>query len=329
MATAYPAECDSLIITDFREVELGRRVVRAPAQGELVIRTETSGVSVGTEMAGATGKSVIWGKPPFTPGYQAIGRIVAFGPDTENESELRLGDLVACFSTYGTHSAYITATLARTHRVDETALSRYAGLFVQPAVGSNAINKAELRAGERVLVVGQGMIGQTTAMLARMRGAFVVACDVSPQRIEVSREHCADLVIDTSSASPWDQLADLYPDGFDVVIESTGVSALVDSALECLATGGRFVFEGYYPGNLAFTYDLAHRKQATAVFPFFIGEPDHRSSVLRHISSGRLDLRPLISHDISWKDSAEVYRQLLGPRRDEIGGILIDWESSS
>lgn len=324
----YPAEAASLVIPRHGEVELGRRPVREPAPGELVIRAEHSGVSVGTEMAGANGKSAIWGDPPFTPGYQAVGRVVAFGPDTDHAG-LAEGDLVATFSGYGTHAAYVTTTLARTHRVDETELSRFAGLFVQPAVGSNAVNKAAVSAGERVLIIGQGLIGQSTAMLARMRGAYVVVCDVSPQRLELSARYCADRAIDTAQVEPWDQLRDDFPEGFDVVIESTGVGALVDPAMRCLSVGGRFVFEGYYPGTVSFTYDLAHRKEATAIFPFFIGDPEHRLSVLRQISSGRLDLRPLITHDIGWRESADVYRELFGPRRDELGGILIDWTDAS
>ena len=52
-------QAPSLIISDYGKVELGVAKVKEPKPGEVLIRTEFSGVSVGTEMYGATGKSGI------------------------------------------------------------------------------------------------------------------------------------------------------------------------------------------------------------------------------------------------------------------------------
>ena len=176
-----------LVISSAGNVEFRNVAVAPPGVNEILIKTEFSGVSVGTEMGGAYGRNKIWGDFPFTPGYQGVGRIIEFGEITE-PNEFQIGDLVAYFSVKGTHRSLTVAPLSRTHRVPEGALAKYAGLFVQPCVAANAINLSEVKNGDNVLVVGQGMIGQFTAFLAKMRGAHVVTADVSPERLVSSKK---------------------------------------------------------------------------------------------------------------------------------------------
>jgi len=321
------SQAPSLIISDFGKVELGVAKVREPKPGEVLIRTEFSGVSVGTEMYGATGKSGIWGKPPFTPGYQGVGRIVSFG-DPSLSNNLKVGQLVAFFTSAGTHQAFTVANIDRTHPVEETTLSRYAGLFVQPSVGANALNMAGINSGDKVLVVGQGLIGQFTAALARQRGAYVVTTELSQERIAISKKYCADQVFDTSVQGAWDEIGRGFPDGFDVVIESSGYLPVVEDSLRCVKFEGVMVFEGYHVGEMKFDYNLAHRRQIRAVFPFDTGDTPSRESVIRQITSGSLPVAPHVSHECNWKDSAELYSQLFTPAKDSINGILFDWRDA-
>lgn len=308
-------------------VELRNSAVAAPGKDELLIRTEYSGVSVGTEMAGAYGRNLLWGEPPFTPGYQSVGRIVQFGEMT-TPHEFEIGDLVACFTGKGTHRSLTVASVARTHRVHETNLSKYAGLYVQPCVAANALNKSRVKSGDNVLVIGQGLIGQATALLARMRGAHVVATDVSPERLRFARELCAHEVFDTSQKACSELVLEKYPEGFDVVVESTGILPLVEEALKSVRFEGMVVFEGHYAGEIKFEFNLAHRKQIDAVFPFFIGEPKVRESVIDLITAGDFPMNRLVSHEISWREASNVYGMLFGPERDSLNGILIDWRDS-
>jgi 2-desacetyl-2-hydroxyethyl bacteriochlorophyllide A dehydrogenase len=323
---SIPTTAPSLVVPAIERIELADRPVGIPGPGQVLVRTEFSGVSVGTEMGAATGKHQIWGPMPYAPGYQSVGTIAAFGEG--DHAGFELGDHVAVFSTNGTHAAYVVADLELTHRVEVTGTYEENALFVAPSVGMNAVNKARLVSGATVLVVGQGLIGQATAKLARLRGAYVVAADISPERLAVSAGHCADRVIDTSGTTPWELLRGDFPDGFDYVIESTGYGPLVETALECVRFEGMFVFEGQYPGQLSFTYQIAHQKQIDAVFPWFIGPRPTREAVLRLISSGAFDYAPLISHRVSWRDAVEVYGKLFTPERDHLGGIVIDWRDA-
>ena len=320
-------EVPGLTISKHGEVEYREIRVAGPGKDEVLIRTEFSGVSVGTEMAGAYGRNLLWGEPPFTPGYQGVGRIVEFGEMTAPHN-FKVGDLVAYFTGKGTHRSLTVASIARTHRVHESDLSKYAGLYVQPCVAANALNKARVKSGDYVLIIGQGLIGQATAILSKMRGAHTVTTDVSPQRLKISREICAHEVLDTSSRPTSEVVLECYPNGFDVVVESTGILPLVEEALKSVRFEGMVVFEGHYAGEIKFEFNLAHRKQIDAVFPFFIGEPKMRESILDMITEGQLPMKELVSHDISWREAASTYAKLFGPERDSMNGILIDWRDS-
>lgn len=304
-----------------RKAELREMPKPEVSEGAVVVKTHFSGVSVGTEMWIASGRRKDYGDPPFVNGYQASGEIVEVGPGVE---ELKKGDLVTVFCQ-GSHAEFVKATAALTHKLADPRIAPMAALFVQPCVGTNALNYANVNAGDNVLVVGQGLIGQCTALIARLRGAYVVASDISPERLAISRRHCADWTIDSSAGPLFNQVRERFPNGMDVVLESTGFQKLLDEALNCCTHGGRFVFEGWYPDDVHFNFSIPHGKQLRAFFPVFIGPRQVQQSVIRLMASGLLDLNPLISHRVSWRESEGIYNELFTPRRDSFNGIVFDW----
>jgi 2-desacetyl-2-hydroxyethyl bacteriochlorophyllide A dehydrogenase len=293
---------------------------RIDSRGVLV-RTHYSGVSVGTEMWIAAGRRKDYGEVPFVNGYQVTGTVVEVGSEV---SRCAVGDLVAAFVA-GAHSQLAKGREEHVHRLADPSLACRASLFVQPSVGANALSQAGVNTGDSVLVIGQGLVGQMTAQLARLRGAHVLATDVSPERLEISRRHCADVVIDASRERVPDAVRKLFPSGVDVVIESTGFQDLLDDALACCAWNGRFVFEGFYPGTIQYDFARAHAKQLRAFYPVFIGSRESREGVLRLMQSGHLAVDPLVSHLVPWDRSEALYNRLFGAERDSFNGIVFDW----
>lgn len=321
MSTTMKALC----IPELNRVQLQDQPIPEPGENEVVLRVHYSGVSVGTEMSLATGKIDYYQRPPYIAGYQACGRITKIGAKVEG---LAVGDWVASFCGAGSHAVYAKAAAGLTHKLADPTIAHEAAMFVQPCVGANAINQSQVNTGEAVLVHGMGLIGQCTAMLLRLRGALVIGADVAPGRLEIARKHCADWVLDTSKTPPAEQLKPRFPWGVDVVMESTGVQELVDVAAACLCNKGRFVFEGHYPGNLTFRFLSLHGKQARSFFPAFIGEPPIREGVIRLMESRKLDISPLLTHTISWKESEAFYNRLFGKERNTFNGIVFDWRDA-
>lgn len=294
----------------------------------VVVKTYCSGVSVGTEMWIASGRRDPQPAPFLNAGYQVTGEIVEVGADV---SDLAAGDLVAAFCRHA-HSQFVQASASLVHKLSDPSLAEVSSLFVQPSVGTHALNHAGVKCGDSVLIVGQGLVGQTTAQLARLRGAYVIASEVSPERIAMSQKHCADWVIDASNGEVSEQLKERFPWGVDVVMESTGFQELLEDAMECvrsggLGPGGKFVFEGWYPDTVSYTFHVPHSKQLRAFYPAFIGERPSREGVLRLMASGKLQVKPLISHLVPWRECADIYNRLFTEERNRFNGIVFDWRS--
>ena len=104
------------------------------------------------------------------------------------------------------------------------------------------ITKAQLRPGERVLIVGAGGGVATAAIqIAKLAGAIVYASTGGPEKARRAREIGADQVIDYRSADVVSAIMDLTGgEGVDVVVDSVG-GATWEASLCCLSKGGRLV----------------------------------------------------------------------------------------
>lgn len=326
-----PEKIKVLTVTEIgRRAELCELPCPQLDDDSVLVRTHYSGVSIGTEMWIASGRRLEGRKVPFpAPGYQASGRIVAVGRAVTSFDE---GDFVVGFCG-AAHAQYVKIGKDYLHRLPDPDRARESALFVMPSVGAHALSQAEVNTGDSVLICGQGLIGQCTAQLARLRGAFVAASEVSPERIAISRRHCADWVIDASQGKLPDLIKERFPEGFDVVLESTGFQALLNDAMQCVRAGGfnkggKFVFEGWYPDTITYSFGIPHARQMQCFYPAFIGERPNREGVLRLIASGKLEIAPLISHQVPWPEAAAVYTRLFTPERDRFNGIVLDWTAA-
>lgn len=315
---------DALVIEAYGQSAM-RKMPRpdTPADGVL-IKVHYSGVSIGTEMLQGTGKHSGLALP-FVAGYQATGEIVEVGPEVKDYAP---GEMVAIFCR-GSHASYAVAPATRVHRISTASKAHLTSLFVQPCVGANALDQAGVMAEDSVLVIGQGLIGQATAQLARLRGCFVAAADLSQSRLEISRNHCADWVLDASRGPLATQTAERFPKGFSVVLETTGSAAVVDDAVQCCTQAGRLSITGYHPGRLDLPFDIAHRKELCVHFPWFIGKHELRLGVIKLIESGLFQMAPMISDSVDWSRSQPLYQTLFTPSRDALNAIVIDWRTAA
>ncbi len=310
-----------------KKAELTEQPMPEIDENTVLIKTLYSGVSIGTEMWVAIGRRLEGRKVPFpAAGYQLTGEIVKMGAQVTG---FEVGERVVAFAMPA-HAQYVKANKDYVHKLTQPSAAKACALFVMPAVGAHALTHADVNTGNIVLVVGQGLIGQCTAQLARLRGAYVITSEVSKERIAVSQKICADWVIDASEGPVSEQLLKRFPDGADVVLESTGFQGLLEDAMKCvraggLNKGGKFVFEGWYPDTVSYTFSIPHGKQLQCFYPAFIGERPNREGVLRLIQSGKLEIEPLISHLVPWKESAKVYTQLFTEDRNRFNGIVFDW----
>ena len=115
--------------------------------------------------------------------------------------------------------------------------------FVEPtSIGVRTVVRARVSAEERVVVLGAGPIGQAVCLAARDRGAAVLVADRVPERLEHARALGAQEVVCGDGVAVAGQVREWAGgDGVAVLIDTTGVPAVVRSALEVTAPAGRLV----------------------------------------------------------------------------------------
>ena len=117
----------------------------------------------------------------------------------------------------------------------------HAALAEPTAVAVHDVRRADLREGERALVVGGGPIGLLVACVARARGADVVVVELSESRREL-RGQVGLRTIDPAAVDMHAFVTD-WTDGAgaDVAFEVSGAVAGIETAIQSLAVRGRLV----------------------------------------------------------------------------------------
>lgn len=213
--------------------------VPVPGPGEVLIETELSGISPGTEALihrGDVPDSVAelmraplqLGDLPFpvSHGYLNVGT-VRQGP----------ADLVGrrVFTLAG-HRSHVTAPISACHLVDEAVPAERALLAGVAEVGLNALWEAPVTLGDRIAVLGGGLVGLVTALLVQ---------GVSPSRLQLIEidparaRFAADLGLPT--VSPEDAAADN-----DVVLHASATAEGLRRALEVTGDDGSVVEMSWY-----------------------------------------------------------------------------------
>ncbi len=121
------------------------------------------------------------------------------------------------------------------------------GAMVEPtAVGLHAIHLADIKVGDKVLVIGGGIIGLVSAMFAKKEGAsYLALSETNEARGEKSvKLGVADEWYDAKDANTISKLMEKTEGGFDVVVECVGNSAAVNSALTMVRPGGSVILVG-------------------------------------------------------------------------------------
>jgi len=141
---------------------------------------------------------------------------------------------------------------------------RDAAMVEFQAIGAHAVRRSEVKAGDRVLVVGAGPIGVGTAFFARIAGGEVTLMDVSARRLAYLRDR---LGFARTIAAGEGALAAVTEatggDLYDVVFDATGNARAMEDSFAYVASGGTLVFVGVLKADITFSDPEFHRKEMT------------------------------------------------------------------
>lgn len=321
----------AIVFTGENQVEIQSHEVPDLRPTDVLVRTEYSGVSQGTEVWALTGR-----RPeltfPTVPGYQSIGVIEQVGAEVEKFavgqrvlfSASRLPDSFP-YTWMGAHVSHaVVSTLS--HVILPLAAGTdpvAAAISTLPAVSLRGLNMLKINIGDLVVVTGQGLIGQGSAQLARLRGATVLTTDIGEKRLALSRANGADAVVNVREQDLSEVVQALRPEGADVVIETTGRSDQFAPCIDIMRQQGQLLLQGWYPQPISFDFQVTHSKRPTIAITCGF-DADELATCLEMMAQGKLHLRELVTHLAPVSEAPGIYRQLAS-NDPEMLGVVFDW----
>ena len=173
----------------------------APGEGEALIEIAYAGLNFFDTLI-IEGKYQVRPKPPFSPGGEFSGRVVALGPGIKG---FAIGDRVIGVCSYGAAAERIAAPAARLAKIPEgLKLDKAAGLSVAYGTSLHALKqRGEMKAGETLLVLGaSGGVGLAAVEIGKAMGAKVIAGASSDEKLAFARAHGAAETINTATRRP-------------------------------------------------------------------------------------------------------------------------------
>ena len=194
------------------------------------------------------------------------------------------------------------------------------------STGFSGAESGEIRIGDTVVVFAQGPIGLCATAGAKLRGAtMIIAVDSVPSRLAAARRLGASHTVDFNAVDPVAEILRLTDGrGVDVAIEALGTQTTFEAALRVLRPGGTLSSLGVYSTDLTiplgpFAAGLADLKIVTTLCP---GGKERMRRLMSVIASGRIDLKPLVTHRFKL-DQIEAAYELFGHQRDGVLKVAI------
>lgn len=236
-----------------------------PGPGQLLVAVQACGLGYVDALIAAGGYQVR-PDPPYCPGLEFCGEVVAHGPGV---TEPAIGTRVAA-STFGGGLAELACVDARAAIVlpEDFPAELAAGFIVNYCTAWHAlIDRAALRAGETVLVLGAaGGTGIAAVQVAALAGARVIAGASTDEKRDFALRHGAHECLDYTQADWRGELKAMTKGrGVDVVFDPVG-GDLLEPAFRSLAWRGRHLVIGFVGGAIpALPVNLALLKGASLV----------------------------------------------------------------
>ncbi|MBN1401845.1 MAG: zinc-dependent alcohol dehydrogenase family protein [Anaerolineae bacterium] len=187
-------------------------------------------------------------------------------------------------------------------------VSLVAGAMTEPlACCLHGLDRAGIRAGDTVAVIGGGAIGLMLAQLARLAGAArVVLSDPLPARREMALELGADAALDPGTCEHPLAPGSALSGGADVVIEAVGSAATTAQAIDWAAPGATVLWFGVTPpgDTVAVEPNLVFRKELTILGACI--NPHTHARALALLASGRVLVAPLITRSVDLEALPEL-----------------------
>ena len=279
---------------------------------------------------------------PAALGYSCAGVVLAMGKDV---SGLSVGDRVACAGqNYASHAEIVSVPKHLCVKIPDSVSFEDASFVTLGAIALQGVRQAKPQLGDRVAVIGLGLLGQLTVQLLKASGCRVLGSDLDRSRRELAAELGADVVVDAAelieAAKAFSQ-----GQGVDCVIitASTKSNEPVEAAGEIARQKGRVVVVGavgmtlprepYYKKELEFRlsmsygpgrYDRSYEEQGRD-YPFgYVRWTEQRNieAFLHLLRQGSVKVARLVTDRYPIEEAEVAYQRLTDGSAASLGLLL-------
>jgi predicted dehydrogenase len=285
---------------------------------------------------------------PMTMGYSSSGVVLEVGSGL---SGFKPGDRVACAGGgYAVHAEYAVVPGNLLARVPDNVNLDEAAFTTLGAIAMHGFRLAQPQVGERVAVIGLGLLGLLACGIARAAGCEVAGIDVDPGRVRLAgslgyaaavRADAEAFLSERSGGQGWDIV---------LICADTPSSDPVELAGKVARDRGRVIAIGafglnmprkpYYDKELNFMvsrsygpgrYDPRYEEQGQDYPLGYIRWTEGRNlqSVLDLQGKGLLDVKPLISHRFPIQDALAAYELITGKTGVPFLGVLLTYPTTA
>lgn len=281
-------------------------------------------------------------------GYSTSGVVAA---SMDSNSRFKPGDRVACAGQdYASHSEVVSIPQNLVAKIPDNVSFEEASFTTLGAIALQGVRQAEPRLGDKVCVIGLGLLGQITVQLLKANGCQVFGTDLSQELIDLAKKSGADEALqrgDSNLLTAIDNFTNGH--GFDSVIITAAAPTNdpIELSAEISRKKGKVIVVGavkmdvprdphfyrkeldlrmscsYGPGR----YDTSYEEDGHDYPYAYVRYTEQRNmeTFLELVSQGALNLKDLITHTFDISEAEKAYDIVLGKVEEPHIGILLSY----
>ncbi|MEE9295635.1 MAG: zinc-binding dehydrogenase [Phycisphaerae bacterium] len=261
-------------------------------------------------------------KPPIVLGHEASGIVEEAGADVSNVQEgvrvlipavltcgkcmfCRMGRENICSDMQmlgnhfdGAYAEYVAVPAKDVLQLPESIPLEEASVIADAiSTPYHAVkNRAQVRAGDTVVIFGCGGVGINAVQLAAAAGGYVIAVDINDRKLEWATEFGAAKTINASKVQRVSkEVKKLTGGGADIAMEVIGNPRTIEEAFECVRVGGRLCVVGYTSEAISIVAGKIMFKEIEVVGSLGCRPLDY-VPLIRMVEQGQIELKRLVTH---------------------------------
>jgi len=287
---------------------------------------------------------------PTPLGYSCAGEIYEVG---DQISDFQVGDRVACSGVgYASHAEMIFVPKNLCIKLPESVNFEQASFTTLGAIALQGVRQAEPTLGEKIAVIGLGLLGQLTVQLLKASGCKVIAVDLDELKVHLARKLGADCVA-LREGNDVVAMANAFSQGYGVdaviITAATSSNDPIQLAGEIARDRARIVVVGAVrldvPRNLYYKKELDLRLSRSygpgrydslyeeKGIDYPIGyvrwtEKRNMEEFIDLVAEGKIRLDELITHRFKLDEAEKAYKLISGNSQEKYLGILLQYQSN-